>query len=124
MKAKSGILLVSILSLGCVAAFSAEKSHQWEHAKVISQDQGSSRAGAYAAPLGTGAIAVPLYRNWNRVVVETDGYIYQWNEVGRARIILPVNGDVAFYREGDWFIIIDSKNKKHKFGLVGMTAKQ
>jgi len=124
MRAKSEILLVSILSLGCMPGLSAEKSHQWEHAKVISQDQGSSAAGAYAAPLGNGTIAVPLYRNWNRVVVETDRYVYQWNEVGRTKIILPVNGEVAFYREGDWFIIMDSNNKKHKFGLVGMTAKQ
>ena len=101
----------------------SEKVHEWETAKVVSQELNSERAGAYAAPLGNGTVAVPLYRRSNSVVVETDKYIYQWQEAGRTPVILPVNGTVMFYHDGNWFIVVDSKNKKHKFGLVGAKQK-
>lgn len=39
-------------------------------------------------------------------------------------LILPVNGFVDFYRDGNWFIVLDSKHKKYKFALVGMTARR
>ena len=105
------------------ASFGAEKQRNWEQATVISQDLDSQRSGAYATPIGNGTIAVPLYKRSNTVVVETDHYRYQWSEVGRKVIILPVNGKVQFYRDGNWFIVMDSKNKKHKFALVGETVK-
>jgi hypothetical protein len=63
------------------------------------------------------------YRRWNVVVVETDQYQYQWQEQGRKLIILNVNEDVHFYRDGNWFIVRDSNNKKHKFALTSSTRK-
>lgn len=72
--------------------------------------------------MGTASISVPIYRRSNIVVVETDTYQYQWSEAGKKTLILPVNDDVEFYRDGNWFIVLDTNHKKHKFGLVGMTA--
>jgi len=119
MKATGAIVVLLLTS-----ALFAEKPHVWETAKVISQNLGSERAGAYAAPIGNGAVAIPLYRQWNSVAVETDQYIYQWQEARGSRpVILPVNDKIMFYRDGDWFVVLDSKNKKHKFGLVGAIKK-
>jgi len=106
-----------------VYAFSDEKQHTTEHATVISQSLSSSAAGTYNAPIGNATVAVPIYRKSNIVVVETDDYRFEWSESGNKNIILPVNGSIEFYRDGDWFIVLDSKHKKHKFALIGMTAK-
>jgi len=47
----------------------------------------------------------------------------RWVESGRAAIVLPVHDEIRFYREKDAFIVLDSKNHKHKFTLIGMTKK-
>jgi hypothetical protein len=112
------ILPLLLLSIFAVAG----DKHQWESARVISQDVNSSQAGTYNAPIGTASVSVPIYQRSNIVVVETDTYKYQWSEVGRKTIILPVNDSIEFYRDGNWFIVLDSNHKKHKFALVGMTA--
>jgi hypothetical protein len=103
-------------------AHAGKKENKTEHGRVISQDLNSSNAGIYNAPVGTATVAVPIYRRSNVVVVETQSYRYQWLERGRNAIILPVNGEIEFYRDGDLFVVLDSKGKKHKFSLVGMTA--
>ncbi len=103
---------------------SSKEQHNWERGKVIAQDISSSPVGTYAAPVGTATVAVPIYRRSNSVVIETDNYRYEWNEVGRNMLILPANGFVDFYRDGNWFIVLDSKHKKHKFTLVSMTARR
>jgi tetratricopeptide (TPR) repeat protein len=103
---------------------SSKEQHNWERGKVIAQDLSSSRAGTYAGPIGTATVAVPIYRRSNTVVIETDNYRYEWSEVGRSLVVLPVNGFVDFYRDGNWFIVLDSKQKKHKFTLVSMTARR
>ena len=124
MKIVSLVLIgIVALTISAPSAFLAEKQHNWERGKVISQERGSDRAGAAAAPIGTMVVAVPIYRNWNTVVIETEKYRYSWNEVGNKHIILPVNGEIQFYRDGDYFIVLDTKNKKHKFALIGMTVK-
>ncbi|MGO9240655.1 MAG: hypothetical protein ACLQBJ_07565 [Bryobacteraceae bacterium] len=109
--------------VGAALICAAEKPHNWQRAKVIYQKVGSYQAGAYAAPIGTAAIAVPIYRRSNVVVVETDTDRLEWSEAGRSTVILPVNGYIQFYRDGNWFIVVDSNKKKHKFALVGMTVK-
>ncbi|MGD0199144.1 MAG: hypothetical protein ABSD27_00180 [Bryobacteraceae bacterium] len=117
---------LSFALLLCFAAASicaAEKKYNWERARVLSQNMHSSPVGAYAAPIGNATIAVPIYRRSNYVVVETDTHRLEWSEVGSSAIILPVNGSIEFYRDGNWFIVLDSKKKKHKFALVGMTLK-
>ena len=101
----------------------AEKPPVWEQAHVISQDVSSQRNGVYAARIGTGVAAIPLYGRSNIVTVETKDYRYQWAESGRNTIILTVNDDVLFYRDGDWFVVLDNKNRKHKFSLVGVVKK-
>jgi hypothetical protein len=117
---RSGLVLSFVLLSIC--AFAGDK-HQMERATVISQEMNSCAAGTYNAPVGTATVSVPIYRRSNIVVVETDDYTYRWSEVGNKTIVLPVNGKIEFYRDGDWFIVLDSKNKKHKFALIGMTAK-
>lgn len=117
-------VLVLLIAMVPIVAFSRDKEHEVEHAKVISQSMNSSQAGTYNAPIGSATVAVPLYRRSNVVVVETNDYRFEWSESGNKPIVLPVNGTIDFYRDGDWFIVLDSHHKKHKFGLVGMTAKE
>jgi hypothetical protein len=100
----------------------AEKSHDWEQGTVVSQNISAYNAGAVAMPIGTTIAAVPITRRSNIVVVDTTTARYTWSEIGKNIIILPVNGVVQFYRDGDHFILTDSNNKKHKFGLIGMTV--
>lgn len=116
---KCRFVLLFLLLSAC--AFAADK-HQIEHARVVSQDLNSSQAGTYNAPIGTASVSVPIYRRSNIVVVQTDTYQYEWSEVGRKTLILPVNDTIDFYRDGNWFIVLDANHKKHKFGLIGMTA--
>ncbi len=73
-------------------------------------------------PLGRGLIGVPITRNSDIVVVETATQRLTWAEAGRKFVILPVNGTIHFYRDGNWFIVLDSKKNKHKFGLVHLEA--
>ena len=92
---------------------------------VIAQNFTSTPGGTVAMPLGTGAIAVPIYRRANYVQVDTGKYQYQWVEsVGRAgSLVLAVGGEVKFYREDEWFIVMDRKNKKHKFSIVALRVQ-
>jgi hypothetical protein len=85
----------------------------WEKAIVISQDISSERTGVLVAPIGSMIAAVPRYRKTNRVVVKTETHMYEWIESGRNHIILTVGSTIDFYREGDRFIVLDSKQKKH-----------
>ena len=121
MKSATLFALTMILLVPFLAV--AEKQHNWETAKVISQDVNTYNSGAVAMPIGTMIAAVPIRRRSNIVIVETDAQRLTWSEAGKNTVILPVNGSVRFYRDGNWFIVLDSKNKKHKFGLIGMTVK-
>lgn len=118
------LTLFALTLVSRMFAFPAEKQHNWERGKVISQNLSSSPAGTYAAPMGTATVAVPIYRTSNVVVVETDDCRYELRErIEKSPIILPVNSSIQFYRDASWFIVLDSKGKKHKFGLLSMTAK-
>lgn len=121
MKSTVGYVTAVLMAANC---FGADKNINWESAKVISQDLNSEQAGTYAAPMGNGRVAVPLYRRSNIVVVETEQYRLQWAEIGRNAIILPVNDTIQFYRDGNWFIVLDAKHKKHKFTLTGQVKKE
>lgn len=112
------LVLCAIMSVA-----SAADKLNWERATVISQEVNSAPAGIYAAPAGNARVAVPIYSRSNRVVVETETQRLEWIETGKNFVILPVNGAIQFYRDGNWFVVIDSKKKKHKFGLVGMVQR-
>ena len=142
---KTRITLLGLFLAVCIQASPTDVEHKWETGKVVDQLLSSSLAGAYAGPIGSGAIAVPLYQQANDVAIETtvfkyseDGaiiqqatYRYGWHEVGRKalvgdryyppkyRVILVVNTTVRFYRDGDLFVVMDDKNRPHKFILTG-----
>lgn len=116
-----GILLLSLLAF--VPASRAADKRDWRTARVISQNISSSTAGTYAMPVGTAVIAVPIRRMSNVVVVETPHDRMTWVELGGKVIILSVNEDVRYYMDGEHFVVLDSKGKKHKFALVGMEKK-
>ena len=118
---RSRIVFALALLCFCVPAF-AKKHHEFQSAKVISQNIKSYNNGVAIVPLGTMVAGVPINRRSNIVVVETDKYRLTWSEVGRKAIVLPVNETIQFYRDGDWFIVLDSKEKKHKFALIHMEA--
>jgi hypothetical protein len=85
-------------------------------AKVIYQDIGSENRGTAVLPLAGGIAGVPITRSTNIVMIETKTYRVTMVEDARKNfIVLPVNGTVQFYEEKERIIILDSKNKKHKF---------
>jgi hypothetical protein len=102
----------------------AEKTHLWETATVISQNLGTHEAGAYVGPLGAGQVAAPINLRSNVVVVKTGNYRYTWQEFTRSPnwhhfVVLTVNDQVKFYRDGGWFVVLDGQGGKHKFTLIG-----
>jgi hypothetical protein len=118
----------SVLLLTAAVSVLAETPHQWEAATVVSQNLGSSRAGVYEGPLGSGRVTAPINLKSNIVVVETAGYKYTWQEFTRSPnwhhfVVLIVNEEVKFYRDGQWFVVLDSEGKKHKFTLIGAEKK-
>jgi hypothetical protein len=118
-----------VLSLCLTPIFvAAEKPHQGETATVISESLGSGPAGTYSGPLGAGQASMPINLRSNIVVVETGAYRYTWQEFTRSPnwhhfVVLTVNDEVKFYRDGQWFMVLDSQGKKHKFTLIGAAKK-
>lgn len=107
-------------------AVTAKKPITWETATVVEQHTSSDAAGAYAAPIGAGTIAVPIYRLSNIVVVDVGSYRYQWLEhsSGRSYGVFAVHDTLRFYRDGNWFMIADSKGKAHKFSLIAAERRE
>ena len=61
------------------------------------------------------------------MVVETAGHRYKWQELTRTPnihhfIVLSVNDSVSHYRDRDKFVVLDSKNKEHKFSVIHAEA--
>lgn len=111
----------------CLALPALAEHPPFQTAKVISQDIGVADAGYAVVPVGTGLAAGRLGRKENIVVVETEGHRYTWQELTRAPnihrfIVLTVNDTVSYYRDGDKFVVLDSKNKEHKFSVIHAEA--
>jgi hypothetical protein len=99
-------VVFGLVLLGTCAAAMAERSHQWKTATVISQK---------------------LTADSNTVAVITGAHSYVWQEVtgspGSDHFIVlvhdqTVHGQVKFYRDGQWFVILDDQGEKHKFSLI------
>jgi hypothetical protein len=107
----------------------AEESHPWETATVISQTIGRSPMGECSGQAG---VAAPTNRKSNTVVVDAGRYRYSWQEVtgdldGHDFIVLTGHDGIAhdqikFYREGQWFVVLDNQGEKHKFCLLHAMA--
>lgn len=108
---------IVICLLLCLPAYAKPKP-EMHTAKVISQDVDAYDGGTAVMPIGRGIMGVPIMRRSNIVVIETAKGRLTWSEVGRKTIILPVNGTVQFYLDGNLFVVLDSQNKKHKFALM------
>lgn len=120
---RSTVVIAATLA-ALVTPAAAKKPIVWETGLVISQNTGAEQVGAYAAPIGGGTFAVPLYRRWNVATVDVGQYICQWQEqTTRSNLILVANESFHFYRDGNWFIVRDVGGKAHKFGLISMTKK-
>ena len=96
----------SFVLLATCAAVTAEKTHQWETATVISQK---------------------LTSDSNTVAVITGAHSYVWQEITRNQdwhhfIVLvhnqTIHDQVKFYRDGQSFVILDDQGEKHKFRLI------
>lgn len=120
------ILSVAILSCLCLLPLGAAKKKPpvMEIGTVLAQGLDSQDGGAYAMPLGNGTVAVPIRRTTNAVKIQSGEYIFDWVEDGRTLLIFTVNDEFEFYRDGDKFIVLDSKNKKHKFIAIGITRRK
>lgn len=99
-------VVFSLVILATCAAVMAEQSHQWETATVIFQK---------------------LTSDSSTVAVITGAHSYVWQEVTRSQdrhhfIVLvhdeTVHDQVKFYRDGQWFVILDDQGDKHKFRLI------
>ena len=118
-----------IFALALAAGAAQAKAPVWETARVLAQNYDESPSGAYySGPLGGGMISGSILRRSNTVDLSTAQYSIRLNEdLGiygtRPYLVLPVNAEVRFYRDGNKFIIVDDGGKKHKFGLVAMQAR-
>lgn len=116
------LAVVVALAVGSLSA--EKKSIEWFGATVISQQFDSQAAGVYAAPIGVAAIAVPIYRRSNIVVIENVKARITWSEsFRRAPLVFPVNAPVKYYQVGNWVFVLDSDGKKHKFAVIGVVVK-
>jgi hypothetical protein len=118
---RSRALLTAALMCSSVLAF-AKDQPEYHSAKVISQDVNSYNHGVAVVPLGNVIAGVPITRRSNIVTVETSKHRLTWSEAGKNTLILPVNETIQFYQDGNWFIVLDSKKKKHKFALIHAEA--
>ena len=98
------VFVLVILAMSSGAA--AEQAHQWKTGTVISQQ---------------------LTSDSNTVAVIAGAHSYVWQEVSPSTaphhfIVLvhdqTVREQVKFYREGQWFVILDDEGKKHQFRLM------
>ena len=115
--------LVLCVCLLCSSATLLAKTQPEVHtAKVISQDVGSYNGGSAVVPVGGMLVGVPITRRSDMIVLETASHRLTLSELitRHGAVILPVNGTVQFYQDGNWFIVLDSAKKKHKFSLVHM----
>ena len=92
--------------LATCAAVMAEQSHKWETGTVIFQK---------------------LTSDSSTIGVITGAHSYVWQEFtgspGWHRFIVlvrdqTVHDQVKFYRDGQWFVILDDQGEKHKFRLI------
>jgi hypothetical protein len=99
-------VVFGLVVLATCAAAMAEQSRQWETATVISQK---------------------LTSDSNTVAVITGAHSYVWQEFTRNPdwhhfIVLvhdqTVHDQVKFYRDGQWFVILDDQGEKHNFRLI------
>jgi hypothetical protein len=99
-------VVFGLVILATGAALMAEQSHKWETGTVISQK---------------------LTSDSSTVVVVTGAHSYVWQEYTRSPdwhpfIVLvhnqTVHDQVKFYRDGQWFVILDDQEEKHKFRLI------
>lgn len=115
---KFSVAFVLLLSVS-VPAF-ARKTIAVETGRVLQQNIDSEDRGTAVMPIGTMIAAIPISRQSNIVVVQAGGQRMTWSEriTRRGPIVLPVNGEVYFYRDGNWFVVEDAKRKVHKFSLL------
>ena len=87
----------------------------WQGAIVVSQNLSSS-----SSTLRLREHRKTTYSDWlwNRVTVQTTTQVLDWCEVGTKPLAFPVNGFIQFYRDGDLYVVLDKKGKKHKFAVV------
>ena len=99
-------LAFGLVMLAACSGVMAEPSHQWETATVIFQK---------------------LTSDSSTVGVITGAHSYVWQEFtpspdGHHFIVLvndqTVHDQVKFYRDGQWFVILDDQGEKHKFRLI------
>jgi hypothetical protein len=117
--------VLSVVILATLALpMSAEKKIAWENCDVVAQNVTSGPAGIQAYGNGSYLNMRVVQKQWNNVEIETFDMRIKLLEVGRSILILPVNGIAQYYRDGDAYVFLDTKNHKHKFSLVGMEKKR
>jgi hypothetical protein len=118
----------AIFALALAAGAAQAKAPVWETARVLAQNYDESPSGAYySGPLFGGMVSGSILRRSNTVDLSTAQYNIRLTEdLGvygtRPYLVLPVNAELRFYRDGNKYIMIDAGGKKHKFGLVAVQA--
>ena len=107
-------VVLTLLSLLLSTSLLGEKGPE-KRAKVISQELKEVDGGFAAIPIGGAIRTVPVKRQSNVVVIETDQYRTTLVEDDRKTLILPVNSTVTAYQDDDRVIILDEKGRKFKF---------
>ncbi len=120
--------LLAVCLLGFALPGSAKNSMPLQSAKVISQKIDSFNDGARVMTMGDAMTGHPPVDASSTVVIETANSRLTLVETIHARVswiqkrpsalVLPVNGTIQFYRDGNWLVILDPNHKKHRFEIV------
>ena len=117
---KPAVLAIGLLYIALPA--SAKEQPECHSAKVLSQEIGTYENGLAVVPMGTMVAGVPLRHRSNVVTVQTTNHRLTLSEQGNKTVVLSVNEEVQVCRDGNWFVVLDSTKKKHKFSLVHLEA--
>lgn len=115
------VLLVLGLSLQA-----KQKPIVWRPARVVSQEIGTTREGAVESRYYNVRVARKLNIPHNNIVLETPTDILTLREIFAKDhyLVLEINGSTSFYLDkNDWYIMVDSRHRAHRFSLTGMTRK-
>ncbi len=114
---KRALLMLALLAFAPVLV-NAKNKHPVQSARVVSQQITNYNNGAVVLPLYGGLVGAPIIRQSNIVIVDTDSARLTWSEAGRSIIVLTEGEEVNFYQSRDYFIVLDSRGRKHRFALL------
>jgi hypothetical protein len=101
----------------------------WENGFAVSQETQSSPGGAIIRPMifSRGLIETVVTSQTHTVHVDTGQSHYTWVEdtrKARTFLVFRVGASFRFYRDKNYFVVVDHDNKRHFFILAGESVRE